>query len=47
MEWPPRSGKEASFPEADRAAWFPIEEARRKATKGQIPLLEALLTHLA
>ncbi len=24
MEWPPRSGKRASWPEVDRAAWMPV-----------------------
>jgi predicted NUDIX family NTP pyrophosphohydrolase len=43
MEWPPRSGKMAQFPEVDRAAWFPIEEARHKILKGQQPFLERLL----
>jgi predicted NUDIX family NTP pyrophosphohydrolase len=44
MEWPPRSGKMAQFPEVDRAAWFPIEEARHKILKGQQPFLDRLLT---
>lgn len=42
MEWPPRSGRMQRFPEVDRAAWFPLEAAREKIHKGQIPLLEAL-----
>ena len=46
MEWPPRSGRFADFPEADRAAWFPPGEAMRKITKGQRPVLEALFTTL-
>jgi predicted NUDIX family NTP pyrophosphohydrolase len=28
MEWPPRSGKQAEFPEVDRAEWFGLEAAR-------------------
>lgn len=43
MEWPPRSGKRAAFPEVDRAGWFTPEEARAKLTKGQLPLVDALL----
>ncbi len=31
MEWPPRSGRRAEFPEVDRAAWFGLAEARRPA----------------
>jgi predicted NUDIX family NTP pyrophosphohydrolase len=46
MEWPPRSGKVQEFPEADRAAWFSPGEALRKITKGQVPVIEALLTRL-
>lgn len=39
MEWPPRSGRHQEFPEVDRAAWLSIAEAKRKITKGQLPLL--------
>jgi predicted NUDIX family NTP pyrophosphohydrolase len=46
MEWPPRSGKQARFPEVDRAAWFPLTVAQTKINTGQLPLLEALVTHL-
>lgn len=42
MEWPPRSGRTAEFPEADRAGWFGIDEARRKILKGQVAILDAL-----
>ena len=44
MEWPPRSGRQQAFPEVDRAAWFPLDEARRKILSGQVPLLEQLGT---
>ena len=46
MEWPPRSGRMAQFPEADRAGWFAPAEALRKVTKGQAPIVNALLTKL-
>jgi predicted NUDIX family NTP pyrophosphohydrolase len=46
MQWPPRSGKQAQFPEIDRAGWFRADEARRKILKGQAPLIDALLRHL-
>jgi predicted NUDIX family NTP pyrophosphohydrolase len=39
MEWPPRSGLQQTFPEVDRAAWFPIEEAKKRILKGQVALL--------
>ena len=47
MEWPPRSGRQASFPEIDRAAWFGLEEARSKIVIGQVGLLDALAAQLA
>jgi predicted NUDIX family NTP pyrophosphohydrolase len=42
MEWPPHSGQWQSFPEADRAAWFPLPQARQKILKSQLPLLDQL-----
>jgi predicted NUDIX family NTP pyrophosphohydrolase len=47
MEWPPRSGKQREFPEVDRAAWFGIEEGKKKINKGQVGLLEELHQRLA
>jgi predicted NUDIX family NTP pyrophosphohydrolase len=47
MEWPPRSGKRARFPEADRAGWFDPETARRKILIGQKPIIEALLQRVS
>ncbi len=46
-EWPPRSGKTAEFPEVDRAAWFGLDEARRKLLDGQRPFLDRLEEALA
>jgi predicted NUDIX family NTP pyrophosphohydrolase len=42
MEWPPRSGRQAEFPEVDRAAWFSIEQAPKKILKGQVGFIEEL-----
>ena len=42
LEWPPRSGRMAEFPEVDRAAWYSIDEAFVKINKGQKPILAAL-----
>lgn len=42
MEWPPKSGRFREFPEVDRAAWFPIREARERILKGQAALLDQL-----
>ena len=47
MEWPPKSGKQAEFPEVDRAGWFTLEEARVKLLKSQLPLLDALAERLS
>lgn len=46
VEWPPRSGRMRTFPEVDRAQWFPIDEARKKLVKGQLIFLDRLLAHL-
>jgi predicted NUDIX family NTP pyrophosphohydrolase len=47
MEWPPRSGRTASFPEVDRAAWFDLDgEARRRIRDGQLAFLDRLRGHL-
>lgn len=42
LEWPPRSGKLAEFPEVDRAEWFPAEVAREKILRGQTGFIEEL-----
>ncbi|MCK2244285.1 MULTISPECIES: NUDIX domain-containing protein [unclassified Crossiella] len=46
MEWPPRSGKFAEFPELDRVAWFDLETAAVKLVKGQRVFLERLAARL-
>ena len=43
IEWPPRSGRQQEYPEVDRVAWFPIDEARLKIQRGQAALLDQLL----
>lgn len=47
IEWPPRSGRRQSFPEVDRAAWFPLEVARQKINPAQVALLDELAATLA
>ena len=42
MEWPPRSGKRARFPEIDRVAYFPLAAARKKILPGQRGFLDEL-----
>jgi predicted NUDIX family NTP pyrophosphohydrolase len=46
MEWPPRSGKRASFPEVDKLAWWGRADAKRKILPGQVELLVRLETLL-
>ena len=40
LEWPPKSGRLQSFPEIDRAAWFPVAEARSKILPSQLAILD-------
>ncbi len=42
IEWPPRSGRKIRFPEIDRAAFFPVDEARRKIHPAQVVLIDRL-----
>jgi predicted NUDIX family NTP pyrophosphohydrolase len=35
MEWPPKSGKQAEFPEVDRAEFFDFESAKAKINPAQ------------
>ncbi len=42
MEWPPKSGRTAEFPEIDRAEWFTIDEARAKLNPAQAEFLNRL-----
>lgn len=47
LEWPPRSGRTASFPEVDRVEWTTMDAARERLVKGQRPAIDALVRHLA
>ena len=42
IEWPPKSGRKAAFPEIDRAGWFSPEEAREKILPSQSPFIARL-----
>ncbi len=42
IEWPPRSGRSATFPEIDRAGWFGLEAAREKVVPAQADFLDRL-----
>ena len=47
MQWPPRSGRTAEFPEVDRAEWFAIEEAKRRLVPAQAELVDRLVEALS
>ena len=47
IEWPPNSGKRASFPEIDQAQWFSLDEARRRINPAQAELIDRLEASLA
>jgi predicted NUDIX family NTP pyrophosphohydrolase len=40
IEWPPRSGRQSTYPEVDRAGWFTLGEARAKILPSQRPILD-------
>ena len=42
MEWPPKSGKQQSFPEVDRAAFFDRAKAQEKIHPAEYALVERL-----
>jgi predicted NUDIX family NTP pyrophosphohydrolase len=46
LEWPRGSGKMRTFPEIDRAAWFDLDEARRRILPAQAEFLDALVASL-
>ncbi len=46
MEWPPHSGRQATFPEIDRCEFFRLPEARRKLKLEQVPLVDELQRYL-
>ncbi len=43
MQWPPRSGRTAEFPEIDRAAWVDADTARVKLVAAQAAFVDRLL----
>jgi predicted NUDIX family NTP pyrophosphohydrolase len=46
MEWPPRSGKQQSFPEIDRISYFSLAVARKKILPGQRAFIDELVQRL-
>ena len=47
LEWPPKSGRRATFPEIDQLAFFDVPTARAKILAAQAELLDRLLAALA
>lgn len=43
LEWPPRSGRPATFPEVDRAEWFLLGRALEKIAPGQREFIARLM----
>ena len=46
MDWPPRSGQQREYPEADRAEWLAPEAAKRKINSAQAAFVDRLLERL-
>jgi predicted NUDIX family NTP pyrophosphohydrolase len=46
MEWPPRSGRQAEFPEIDRAEWFDTDTAKGKLVRAQAAFVDRLVQEL-
>ncbi len=42
VEWPPKSGRQQTYPEVDRAEFFTLEQAAEKISAAQRPFLERL-----
>lgn len=46
VPWPPRSGREVTFPELDELRWWPVDEARGMVVAAQAEFLDRLVGHL-
>jgi predicted NUDIX family NTP pyrophosphohydrolase len=46
LEWPPRSGRMAEFPEVDRWEWFSMDAAQERILSGQKIFLDQLIALL-
>lgn len=46
LEWPKGWGRLQEFPELDRVAWLPVEQARIKLLKGQRLFLDRLISRV-
>lgn len=46
MEWPPKSGRRATYPEVDKAGWFSFAEAKILINERQASFLDELIAIL-
>lgn len=46
IQWPPKSGKLAQFPEVDKAGWFTLSQAKVLINERQVSMLEELIVKL-
>lgn len=46
LEWPPKSGKKMEFPEADKAQYFTVQEARIKINAAQSAFIDRLVDQI-
>jgi len=46
IEWPPRSGRQITIPEIDRAAWFDPAIAKQKINPAQAEFIDRLVTQI-
>lgn len=46
LEWPRDSGRLLEFPEIDRVAWLPLDQAHAKLLKGQRVFLDRLVDRI-
>lgn len=47
MEWPPKSGKQQSFPEVDKAEWFQTEHALKKINPAQADFIVQIISKIS
>ena len=43
MEWPPKTGKQISFPEVDKGEWFTTDVVKEKINSSQAALIDELI----
>ena len=47
MEWPPKSGKLANFPEVDRGEWFQTHDALKKINPAQADFIVQMISKIS